>query len=91
MNAARRSAARRCDVAGIIRPSPGGGSAQGDETPAGGGQRPALVWRGGGTPCAWLAMAVTIMFGLALATVLTLIVVPLLYAAFYRVPSPSPA
>ena len=68
-----------------------GEQALGDETPAGGGQGPALVWRGGGTPCAWLAMAVTIMFGLALATVLTLIVVPLLYAAFYRVPSPSPA
>ncbi len=30
------------------------------------------------------------MFGLAFATVLTLIVVPVLYAAFYRVPSPGP-
>ncbi len=36
-------------------------------------------------------MAVAIMFGLAFATVLTLIVVPVLSAAFYRVPSPSPA
>ncbi len=66
-------------------------TALGDEAPAGGGQGPALVWRSGGTPCAWLAMAVTIMFGLAFATVLTLIVVPGLYAAFYRIPSPSPA
>ncbi len=46
---------------------------------------------GRSTPCAWLAMAVTAMFGLAFATVLTLIVVPVLYAAFYPVPSPSPA
>ena len=41
------------------------------------------------TPCAWLAMADPIVF--AFATVLTLIVVPGLYAVFYRVPSPSPA
>jgi multidrug efflux pump subunit AcrB len=33
------------------------------------------------------AMAVTIMFGLLFATVLTLIVVPLLYVIFYRIPS----
>ncbi len=32
-----------------------------------------------------------IMFCLAFATVLTLVVVPVLYAAFYRVPSLSPA
>jgi multidrug efflux pump subunit AcrB len=37
----------------------------------------------------FIAMAVTIMFGLGFATVLTLIVVPVLYAVFYRVPSPS--
>ena len=37
----------------------------------------------------WRAMAVTIMAGLTFATVLTLIVVPVLYAAFYRVPSPE--
>ena len=35
------------------------------------------------------AMAVTVMFGLAFATVLTLIVVPVLYACFYRVPNPN--
>jgi len=34
------------------------------------------------------AMAVTIMFGLAFATVLTLMVVPVLYAIFYKVPNP---
>jgi multidrug efflux pump subunit AcrB len=33
----------------------------------------------------FIAMAVTIMFGLGFATVLTLIVVPVLYAVFYRV------
>ena len=34
----------------------------------------------------FISMAVTIMFGLGFATVLTLIVVPVLYAIFYRVP-----
>ena len=34
------------------------------------------------------SMAVTIMFGLTFATVLTLIVVPVLFACFYRVPNP---
>ncbi|XPV74726.1 MAG: efflux RND transporter permease subunit [Desulfovibrio sp.] len=34
------------------------------------------------------SMAVTIMFGLAFATVLTLLVVPLLYAIFYKVERP---
>ncbi len=38
----------------------------------------------------FIAMAVTIMFGLGFATVLTLIVVPVLYAIFFRVPT-SPA
>ena len=33
----------------------------------------------------FVSMAVTIMFGLAFATVLTLIVVPVLYAILYRV------
>jgi multidrug efflux pump subunit AcrB len=33
----------------------------------------------------FISMAVTIMFGLAFATVLTLIVVPVLYAIFFRV------
>lgn len=37
----------------------------------------------------WRGMAVTIMAGLTFATVLTLIVVPVLYAAFYRVRSPA--
>ncbi len=35
----------------------------------------------------FIAMAVTIMFGLGFATVLTLIVVPVLYAIFFRVPN----
>jgi multidrug efflux pump subunit AcrB len=34
-------------------------------------------------------MAVTIMFGLGFATVLTLIVVPVLYKMFYKIPTPS--
>jgi multidrug efflux pump subunit AcrB len=34
----------------------------------------------------FVAMAVTIMFGLGFATVLTLVVVPVLYAVFFRVP-----
>jgi multidrug efflux pump subunit AcrB len=34
----------------------------------------------------FIAMAVTIMFGLGFATVLTLIVVPVLYATFFKVP-----
>jgi multidrug efflux pump subunit AcrB len=33
----------------------------------------------------WISMAVTIMFGLALGSVLTVVVVPVLYACFYRV------
>ena len=33
----------------------------------------------------WFSMAVTIMFGLAFGTVLTMVVVPVLYAAFFRV------
>ena len=39
----------------------------------------------------FVAMAVTIMFGLGFATVLTLIVVPVLYAIFFRVPKPEAA
>ncbi len=42
------------------------------------------------TDAFFIAMAVTIMFGLSFATVLTLVVVPVLYAIFFRVPSPSP-
>jgi multidrug efflux pump subunit AcrB len=37
----------------------------------------------------FVAMAVTIMFGLGFATVLTLIVVPVLYAIFFRAPNPA--
>jgi len=36
-------------------------------------------------------MAITIMGGLGFATVLTLLVVPALYAIFFRVPNPQPA
>ena len=35
------------------------------------------------------SLAVTVMFGLAFATVLTLIVVPLLYAMFFGVKGPT--
>jgi multidrug efflux pump subunit AcrB len=42
------------------------------------------------TDAFFIAMAVTIMFGLGFATVLTLIVVPVLYTIFFRVPN-SPA
>jgi multidrug efflux pump subunit AcrB len=38
----------------------------------------------------WVAMAVTIMFGLAFGTVLTMILLPVLYACFYRL-SPTKA
>jgi multidrug efflux pump subunit AcrB len=34
----------------------------------------------------FISMAVTIMFGLGFATVLTLIVVPVLYTIFYKIP-----
>ena len=37
----------------------------------------------------FVSMAVTIMFGLLFATILTLIVVPVLYAIFFRVPNPA--
>ena len=33
----------------------------------------------------WISMAVTIMFGLAFGTVLTMVVVPVLYAMFYKI------
>jgi Cu/Ag efflux pump CusA len=38
----------------------------------------------------FVSMAVAIMFGLSFATVLSLVVVPVLYAIFYRIPSPLP-
>ncbi len=37
----------------------------------------------------WVGMAITIMAGLAFGTVLTMIVVPVLYCMFYKVPSPK--
>jgi multidrug efflux pump subunit AcrB len=37
----------------------------------------------------FVSMAVAIMFGLGFATVLSLIFVPVLYAVFYKVPSPA--
>jgi multidrug efflux pump subunit AcrB len=39
----------------------------------------------------FISMAVTIMFGLLVATVLTLVVVPVLYAMLFRIPSPAKA
>jgi multidrug efflux pump subunit AcrB len=36
-------------------------------------------------------MAITIMAGLAFGTVLTMLVVPTLYALIYKVPSPDPS
>jgi multidrug efflux pump subunit AcrB len=39
----------------------------------------------------FVAMAATIMFGLAFACVLTMIVVPVLYSIFFRVPPTAPA
>ena len=39
----------------------------------------------------FISMAVTIMFGLGFATVLTLIVVPVLYAIFFKVRNPAKA
>jgi multidrug efflux pump subunit AcrB len=41
------------------------------------------------TDAFFVAMAVTIMFGLGFATILTLIVVPVLYAILFRVPNPA--
>ena len=37
----------------------------------------------------FIAMAVTIIFGLMIATMLTMAVVPVLYAIFFRVPNPD--
>jgi len=37
----------------------------------------------------WVAMAVTIMFGLAFGTLLTMLLVPVLYAMFYRLTAPA--
>lgn len=37
----------------------------------------------------WVSMAVTIMFGLAFGTLLTMVLIPVLYACFFRVPVPE--
>ena len=37
----------------------------------------------------WFSMAITIMFGLAFGTILTMVVVPVLYTTFFRIPSPK--
>lgn len=39
----------------------------------------------------WVSLSVTVMFGLALGTVLTMVVVPVLYALLYRLPNPAPS
>ena len=39
----------------------------------------------------WVGMAITIMAGLAFGTVLTMLVVPVLYCIFFKVPSPRAA
>jgi multidrug efflux pump subunit AcrB len=38
----------------------------------------------------FISMAVTIVFGLGFATILTLLVVPVLYATFFKIPTPNP-
>jgi multidrug efflux pump subunit AcrB len=39
----------------------------------------------------WIGLAVTIMAGLTFATVLTMVLVPVLYVTLYRIPSPIPS
>jgi multidrug efflux pump subunit AcrB len=39
----------------------------------------------------WVSMALVIMGGLTFGTVLTMVLVPVLYAALYRIPSPKSA
>ena len=39
----------------------------------------------------WIGLAVTIMAGLTFGTVLTMVLVPVLYSTLYRIPSPNPA
>lgn len=39
----------------------------------------------------WVSMAVTIMFGLAFATILTMLAVPVFYATLYRITAPKSA
>lgn len=45
------------------------------------------LYLGGGDM--WRPLAVVIMFGLVFSTFMTLLVVPPLYAMFYRVPKPA--
>ena len=44
------------------------------------------LWIGGGV--IWEPMAITIIFGLLFATILTLLVVPVMYRLFFKVPAP---
>jgi multidrug efflux pump subunit AcrB len=37
----------------------------------------------------WVSMSVTIMAGLAFGTVLTMVLVPVLYATLHKIPSPD--
>jgi len=37
----------------------------------------------------WIGMAVTIMAGLTFGTILTMVLVPVLYATLFRIPSPE--
>ncbi len=39
----------------------------------------------------WVSMAMTIMAGLTFGTVITMILVPVFYAALHRIPSPQSA
>jgi multidrug efflux pump subunit AcrB len=39
----------------------------------------------------WVSMSVTIMAGLSFGTVLTMVLVPVLYATLYKIPSPDTA
>ena len=38
----------------------------------------------------WISLSVVIMFGLLLGTVLTMVLLPTLYAVFYRLPKRAP-
>ena len=37
----------------------------------------------------WISMAMTIMAGLTFGTVITMVLIPTLYATLYRIPSPD--
>jgi multidrug efflux pump subunit AcrB len=37
----------------------------------------------------WVGLAVTIMAGLSFGTILTMLVVPVLYCMFFKIPSPE--